>query len=97
MEPPFTQSGEETWAPAGAVFLNGKLFFGSLRGETLFGLKVNNGNAIISKYFLQEFGRIRAVVLNPNGFIYISTSNRDGRGSPQNNDDKILKIDPSQL
>lgn len=97
MESPFAQSGEETWAPAGAEFLNGSLFFGGLRGQALFELKVRSGNAIISKHFLQEYGRIRNVVLSPNGFIYISTSNRDGRGSPQNNDDKILKIDPSGL
>ncbi len=104
METPFAQSGQETWAPAGAVFLpagrqgtNGSLFFGGLRGQALFELKVGNGSAIIRKYFLQEFGRIRDVVLGPDGFIYISTSNRDGRGNPRNNDDKILKIDPSKL
>ncbi len=97
METPFAQSGNETWAPAGAESLNGSLFFGGLRGQALFELKVGNGNTIIRKHFLQEFGRIRDVVLGPDGFIYISTSNRDGRGNPRNNDDKILKIDPSKL
>lgn len=97
MEPPFAESGAETWAPAGAEFLNGTLFFGGLRGQTLFGLKINNGNAIISKYFIQEFGRIRAVTKDTDGFIYISTSNRDGRGSVNALDDKIIKIDASEL
>lgn len=97
METPFAQSGNETWAPAGAVFLNGTLFFGGLRGEALFSLKVNNGNAIISKFFMQAFGRIRNAVLGPDGLLYISTSNRDGRGNVGENDDKIIKVDISQL
>jgi hypothetical protein len=29
--------------------------------------------------------------------LYVSTSNRDGRGSPQADDDKILSIDPKKL
>lgn len=97
MESPLAQSGSETWAPAGAEFMNGYLFFGGLRGQALFDLKLSRGNAIITKHFLEEFGRIRAVTLGPDGFIYISTSNRDGRGSARENDDKIIKIDPLQL
>ncbi|TXI32159.1 MAG: PQQ-dependent sugar dehydrogenase [Niabella sp.] len=39
-----------------------------------------------------DFGRIREVTESPSGEIYISTSNRDGRGSPKANDDRIYKI-----
>ena len=46
------------------------------------------------EHFKKEYGRIRAVVLGPDGFIYISTSNRDGRGKVKAGDDKIIKIDP---
>lgn len=97
MESPFAQSGSETWAPAGSEFLNGSLFFGGLRGQALFDLKVSNGNAIITKHFLEEFGRIRAVTAGPDGFLYISTSNRDGRGTVKESDDKIIKVDISKL
>jgi hypothetical protein len=32
----------------------------------------------------------------PDGFIYFSTSNRDGRGSPAKDDDRILRIVPNK-
>jgi len=97
MQSPFAQSGLETWAPAGAVFYNNSLFFGGLKGQALFELKVENGNAIITKHFFGEFGRIRDVIVGPYNLLYITTSNHDGRGNPVGTDDRILKIDPSQL
>ena len=39
-------------------------------------------------------GRLRDVATGPDGFLYILTSNQDGRGSPKTNDDKILRIVP---
>lgn len=94
MESPVAQSGsDETWAPAGIAFLNGSLFFGGLRGESLYEVKILNDNKISLKvHFQQEFGRIRAVVLGPDGYIYITTSNTDGRGEPRLDDDKIIKV-----
>lgn len=97
MESPFAESGQETWAPAGAIFVNNSLFFGGLRGSALFSLEVKNNNAVLSKHFLEEFGRIRNVTKGPDDLIYFSTSNRDGRGFVRNSDDQIIKIDPSQL
>jgi len=34
--------------------------------------------------------------MGPDGNLYILTSNRDGRGSPASNDDRILRIVPLQ-
>ena len=39
-----------------------------------------------------EYGRLRSVCVNPEGKIFIGTSNRDGRGTPDANDDKIIEI-----
>lgn len=97
MQPPLAQSGDETWAPGGAVFLRDSLFYTGLRGEALYELRIENENALITKHFLNEFGRIRDVILGPDKLIYITTSNRDGRGNPSTGDDRILKIDPDQL
>ncbi len=97
MESPLAQSGDETWAPGGAVFLGDSLFYTGLRGKALFELRIENGNALITKHFLDEFGRIRDVILGPDNLLYITTSNRDGRGTPSTGDDRILKIDPKQL
>ncbi|MEK7614115.1 MAG: PQQ-dependent sugar dehydrogenase [Patescibacteria group bacterium] len=106
METPFAQSGpDETWAPAGIAFLparrslgeggDGSFFFGGLRGEALYEAKIISEKQVSLKvHFRNEFGRIRAVVLGPDGFLYITTSNTDGRGEPKENDDKIIRINP---
>ncbi|MBI3069749.1 MAG: PQQ-dependent sugar dehydrogenase [Candidatus Levybacteria bacterium] len=93
MVSPVIQSGEDvTWAPAGAVFLDGSIFFGGLRGESLFEYKIADKS--LKRHFQGQFGRIRAVVLGPDNYLYITTSNTDGRGNPKENDDKLIKINP---
>ncbi len=96
MESPITQSGpDETWAPAGATFWDGSVFFGGLRGEALYEANViNERNVSIKVHFRKEFGRIRAVVLGPDTFLYLITSNTDGRGEIKTGDDKIIRINP---
>ncbi len=96
---PIIQSGSsDTWAPSGMAYLNGSLFFSGLRGQALYEAKIGNDNKLkLFTHFKTEFGRIRAVTIGPDGFIYISTSNRDGRGDPKDGDDKIIKINPSSL
>ncbi|OGE44400.1 hypothetical protein A3B45_03955 [Candidatus Daviesbacteria bacterium RIFCSPLOWO2_01_FULL_39_12] len=89
------QSGSQTWAPAGITFVDGSLFFAGLRGQTLFEYNISENK--LTEHFKGQFGRIRDVVLGPDNMLYITTSNRDGRGSPSPNDDKIIKVDPNQL
>lgn len=91
---PVIESGRgETWAPSGMAYVNGSLFFSGLRGEALYEGKISSSNKIdLKTHFKGEFGRIRAVVLGPDGYLYISTSNRDGRGKVKTGDDKIMKI-----
>lgn len=95
VEKPVTHSGNSTWAPAGAAYFNGSIFFAGLRGQALFEAKLDNNNiSKVKEHFKGEFGRIRDVVLGPDNRLYITTSNRDGRGSPLVDDDKIIKINP---
>lgn len=92
---PKLQSGQQTWAPAGTAFLNGSIYFGGLRGQALFEVKLDTLE--LKEHFKGQFGRIREVVLGPDNMLYITTSNRDGRGSPSLDDDKILRINPEKL
>jgi glucose/arabinose dehydrogenase len=41
-------------------------------------------------------GRVREVAAGPDGYLYFSTSNRDGRGTPDKADDRIMRLVPSQ-
>jgi glucose/arabinose dehydrogenase len=41
---------------------------------------------------LTGFGRIRDIVEGPDGSLYLTTSNKDGRAIPSQDDDKILRV-----
>jgi len=95
MRSPIIQSGQSTWAPAGAAYHNGSLFFTGLRGSALYEYALSTQT--LTTHLEKSFGRIRDVVVGPDGFLYIATSNRDGRGVPVPEDDRILKINPHKL
>lgn len=87
-------------AYSGKVFpqFRNNLFFGSLGGEGLMRLVMdaNDPDKVVRYEKLAEvkFGRIREVVEGPDGLIYFSTSNRDGRGNPDASDDRIFRLQP---
>jgi len=99
MAAPELHSGaRETWAPSGMVYVNGHLVFAGLRGEALYVTDVRSGNAEnLRMYLHEEYGRLRTVTLGPDSMLYVLTSNRDGRGRPATDDDRILKVDPALL
>jgi glucose/arabinose dehydrogenase len=84
---------EFTLAPSGLAFYNNTLYVAGLRGNQLRKLTLAaDGKSILNEEaILGNLGRIREVVEH-DGYLYISTSNRDGRGLPQNGDDKIIRI-----
>ncbi|OGY43348.1 MAG: hypothetical protein A3J62_03185 [Candidatus Buchananbacteria bacterium RIFCSPHIGHO2_02_FULL_38_8] len=93
LTPPVINSGPDfTWAPAGAIYYQGNIFFAGLRGETLYQYHFENKE--FKTHFFQDFGRLRAAVIGPDGFIYLSTSNKDGRGEINQRDDKIIRVSP---
>lgn len=89
---PTVESGSsETWAPAGLVYANGNLYFTGLRGETLYQAHIDGENVQLSRRLVGTYGRLRAVTIQDDTLL-ISTSNEDGRGTPMEEDDKILKV-----
>ncbi len=92
-------------APASGMFYRGSVFpqfkgnflFGCLRGERIVRV-VLDGRKVLSQedLLLKQYGRIRDVAEGPDGAIYFSTSNRDGRGSPAQDDDRILRLVPAK-
>jgi aldose sugar dehydrogenase len=69
----------------------------SLKGSRLTVIKLSNdGKTAISKtdFFTNTFGRLRDVCASPDGKVYIAVSNKDSRGTPRADDDKIVEISP---
>ena len=92
-------------APSGSSFYRGRvvpqfennLFVGTLRGLHLLRLQLDgSGSRIVTQERLldQRYGRIRDVVMGPDGLLYFCTNNRDGRGSPETADDRIARLAP---
>ena len=99
-----------TLALAGAAFYTGgplplhwtnSFFFTALKEQHLRRLTFASGPdgawTVVGqeKLLENEIGRLRAVVQGLDGYLYITTSNRDGRGSPARFDDRILRIVPA--
>ncbi|MBI2860663.1 MAG: PQQ-dependent sugar dehydrogenase [Chloroflexi bacterium] len=94
---PVLHSGGDTWAPSGMAFAGGSLYFAGLRGQSLFRVSLSGHEARLSRHLEGELGRLREVVAGPDGFLYVLTNNRDGRGAPAADDDRIIRIDPARL
>lgn len=99
MVSPKLQSGQDTWAPAGLAYVKelSALFFAGLRGQILYEVRLNQTPLTLKEHLKGELGRIREVVVGPDNLLYITTSNRDGRGIPESSDDRIIRVNPNKL
>jgi glucose/arabinose dehydrogenase len=95
------QPPEASWSGA-TVLLDGAipqwegdLFVAALRGQRLWRL-VLDGEEVTEheELLVGELGRLRTVVVGPDGALWILTSNRDGRGSPADGDDRVVRLGP---
>ncbi len=101
VSPVLQSSTSETWAPAGATFVArgpwaGSLLFTGLRGQTLYRVVLDpNDPRKVEKFerlLYRQFGRLRDIAEGPDGNLYLLTSNRDGRGSPKDDDDRVIRL-----
>lgn len=95
-------------APSGLSFYTGtripqfhaNIFFTALGGMHLHRVRLDAADATrvaaTERLFASRFGRIRDVVTGLDGYLYFSTSNRDGRATPAGSDDRIFRIVPVQ-
>jgi glucose/arabinose dehydrogenase len=83
----------ENCSPSGVAYVRGRLWVGALRGESLWSVRLdgrNRGRKV--RHFHGRFGRIRTVAAAPDGSLWITTSNRDGRGDPTRADDRVVRV-----
>jgi aldose sugar dehydrogenase len=91
-------------APASGAFyrasvfpqFKGNFFFGCLRGERMIRVTLDGRRVVSQEDLIKNYGRIRDVAEGPDGYLYFSTSNRDGRGKPVEDDDRILRLVPEK-
>lgn len=81
-------------SPAGAEVAGGNLWVGALRGARLWRVPLAGDGSVgeAEAVFTDEYGRLRSVIRSPGGPLWVTTSNRDGRGDPASGDDKILAV-----
>ena len=94
-------------APAGIAAYDGpypgwrgSVFVAALKGEQLRRVHVSRDSSSGGGWravsdepmFVRAFGRLRAVAMAPDGMVYFTTSNRDGRGAPRAGDDHIFRL-----
>lgn len=94
-----------TIAPAGLAYYDaslipgwrGSLLFTALKGSALYRMPLSaDHRGIVGEevLFAGQYGRLRDVLVGPDGSVYLGTSSRDGRGSPRSGDDRILRVTP---
>lgn len=84
--------------PGGIIFYSGdklelenKMILASQKPAILFQVTIDDNNTDLDT-MMGGIGRIRDVAQSDDGYIYIITSNTDGKGFPDDNDDKLLRI-----
>ncbi|HEX6513225.1 MAG TPA: PQQ-dependent sugar dehydrogenase [Chloroflexota bacterium] len=100
VDPVMESGASATWAPSGAAFagsgaLRGSLLFTGLRSQALHRVVFGGDGRtpVFQEQLLRgQYGRLRDVEPAPDGSFYVLTSNRDGRGSPTAEDDRILRV-----
>ncbi len=91
---PLVQWSPEEASPSSVAFAEGSLWVASLRGERLWQVPVESDGTLgqPEPHFVGAYGRLRTVVAAPDGSLWLTTSNRDGRGTPGAEDDRILEV-----
>jgi glucose/arabinose dehydrogenase len=96
--PAVAPSGADFYTGSGIPAFRNQLFVATLRGMALLRVTIDGagGRHVASTERLLEgrFGRLRDVLMGPDGYLYICTSNRDGRNSPVADDDRLIRIVP---
>jgi glucose/arabinose dehydrogenase len=87
---PLVQWHTDDASPSGAAIVGDTLYVAALKGERLWTVPLDGGSP--KAEFTGEYGRLRTVAVAPDGALWLTTSNRDGRGDPARGDDRILRF-----
>lgn len=78
-------------SPSGIAVAGDAVYIANLRGERLREVPLSAlGSG--AEQFVGEYGRLRDVVVAPDGALWVLTNNTDGRGEPAAGDDRIVRV-----
>ncbi len=95
--PPVLAVPAGTGGLAGCAVSGSFVFLGALDGRQVVLATLGPAGAPVEapqSFLADEYGRLRTVVVAPDGALWITTSNTDGLGTPAEDDDKVLRIQP---
>ncbi|WP_130797792.1 PQQ-dependent sugar dehydrogenase [Streptomyces otsuchiensis] len=84
----------EQASPSGLAYTDGALWMAGLRGERLWRVPLDGAGEAgePEAFFESEYGRLRAVLAVGPGELLLATNETDGRGTPEDGDDRILRL-----
>jgi len=94
---PLIEVPAEEGGLGGCAAAGGGVFLGALDGQRVHAFPLHASGAVVGdpeQFLGGQYGRLRTVVLDPEGALWITTSNRDGVGTPTGDDDRVLRILP---
>lgn len=83
--------------PAGCAVSGSTVFLGTLEGQRVYIAQLDGTGTLAeepTEFLAGEYGRLRTVAVDLEGALWITTSNRDGSGTPAEDDDRVLRILP---
>lgn len=93
VDPLVTWTTDEA-SPSGIAIRGSVLYAAALRGERLWMVDLEGAGVVGEPRatLIGELGRLRTVVTAPDGTLWLTTSNTDGRGNPRAGDDRIMAL-----
>ncbi|MGW6560618.1 PQQ-dependent sugar dehydrogenase [Streptomyces hydrogenans] len=82
-------------SPSGIAWARGAVWMAGLRGERLWRIPLSGAerSGEPEAFLGGEYGRLRTVLADGAGGLWLVTSETDGRGTPETGDDRILRLD----
>jgi len=73
------------------------VFLGALDGQQVLVVELDGTGVPVEEpepFLADEYGRLRSLAIDVQGALWVTTSNRDGVGTPAEDDDRVLRVQP---
>jgi glucose/arabinose dehydrogenase len=97
---PIARTPEAYRTPGGCAVLAGRVWVTSLDGDALLSAPLHPSRTLLSAgqftaVLKNKYGRLKTVVAAPDGALWLTTSNRDGHGTPVATDERVIRFVPN--